>query len=254
MASFKEPSYNTGYESLKGVDPAQPSAYKLLAACADDDPDHVDDNLDKIDHLVTDCNESPDGSRYHRFSPPLHLAIGRGGSFAIVSKLLQLGADPNRADRMCVGARPLHFACARNNEKLVAALLEAAPVAADPNLLDKHGSSPLHIAATIGSLKLLVLLVNAGADLDIAARHNGDTPLHAAVRRGQLEFVQALLKAGANPEPPFVIRSKSRRHLDEYGEIALVETPSATNLTPAMLARSLGLGKIAEALPPIKGA
>ena len=50
------------------------------------------------------------------------------------------------------------------------------------------------------------------------------------------------------------MRSEFRTSMDEYGEPVKVETPSATNLTPAMLARSLGLMKIAAILPEIKGA
>ena len=55
-----------------------------------------------------------------------------------------------------------------------------------------------------------------------------------------------------------VVRSEFRTSMDDYGEPVKVETPaetpSATNLTPAMLARSLGLMKIAAILPEIKGA
>ena len=146
--------------------------------------------------------------------------------------------------------------------------------------------SPLHVVATLGLTKLLDMLVKAGADVNLVAKHNGDTPLHAAVRRGHLDFVKALLKvldarererarprglrnraptliarrfsphaqAGANDEPEMVVRSEFRTSMDDYGEPVKVETPSATNLTPAMLARSLGLMKIAAILPEIKGA
>ena len=54
--------------------------------------------------------------------------------------------------------------------------------------------SPLHVVATLGLTKLLDMLVKAGADVNLVAKHNGDTPLHAAVRRGHLDFVKALLK------------------------------------------------------------
>ena len=54
--------------------------------------------------------------------------------------------------------------------------------------------SPLHVVATLGLTKLLDMLVEAGADVNLVAKHNGDTPLHAAVRRGHLDFVKALLK------------------------------------------------------------
>ena len=144
------------------------------------------------------------------------------------------------------------------------------------------------MVATLGLTKLLDMLVKAGADVNLVAKHNGDTPLHAAVRRGHLDFVKALLKvldarerererararglrdraptliarrfpphaqAGANDEPEMVVRSEFRTSMDDYGEPVKVETPSATNLTPAMLARSLGLMKIAAILPEIKGA
>jgi len=250
-AKFVEPSYSFGYKTQTGVAPApsgSENGYKLLTACADDDPKHEDANLELIENQIKSRGCSPDGDRTNRFSPPLHLALGRSGLQSIIAKLLELGADVNLADRLDSKRRPLHVACAVLDIASVKKLLEHG---AQPNLCDRYGRSPLHVVAAVGDsantqLKIVELLVKAGADPDLVAR-NGDTPLHAAVRRAQLDTVRGLLEVGANPEPERMLLKNKRRptsRLDEYGDLTAVETPCATTFSPAELARNLGLLKI----------
>ena len=51
-AVFVEPQWNFGYPTNRGFAPGQPSAYKLLYACADDDDKHLDANLELLEHEV----------------------------------------------------------------------------------------------------------------------------------------------------------------------------------------------------------
>jgi ankyrin repeat protein len=57
-------------------------------------------------------------------------------------------------------------------------------------------SSALHLAADRGYGKLLVQLLQHGADPNVQNRH-GSTPIHLAMIDGQPEIVAALLKGGA---------------------------------------------------------
>ena len=75
------------------------------------------------------------------------------------------------------------------------ALLEAE---ADLNTRDKSDSTPLHLAAGMGTPEAVAVLLEAGADLN--ARDDYDrTSLHLASRHGTAETITALLKAGADP-------------------------------------------------------
>src|SRR5260370_40693086 len=58
------------------------------------------------------------------------------------------------------------------------------------------GDTPLHIATRRGNLRIIQLLLDAGADVDARGEY-GHTPLHEAVGRGNLAAVQLLLQRGA---------------------------------------------------------
>ena len=124
----KEPKYSTGFPTKRGRAPDQTEAFKLLAACSDDDDKHEEANLEMIEQEISVRGCSANGDRTQRFSPPLHLAIGRGGFMSIVTKVLDLGADPNLADRFDSKRRPLHIACSAADKAIVALLLEVGSV------------------------------------------------------------------------------------------------------------------------------
>ncbi|PNW75767.1 hypothetical protein CHLRE_12g561400v5 [Chlamydomonas reinhardtii] len=77
-------------------------------------------------------------------------------------------------------------------------------------LLLEHGASPNHCstrgtplmaAAAAGDCETLVLLLDAGADIEAEAK-DGLTALAAAVRENQKEAVRLLLRRGASPTRP----------------------------------------------------
>lgn len=153
------------------------------------------------------------------------------------------------------GLRPIHFAAATNNVGLLQSLLEAFSASPSHYRLlldcrDHSGHSALHHAILKGSTNAFVLLVQAGAALDVAnfegrtALHlavtltgcvpdpaycnnvvrillhhganpnvgdqNGASPLHLASEIGNLSVVDALLEEGANVN-----------YIDDEGETAL---------------------------------
>ncbi|XP_037109200.1 ankyrin repeat domain-containing protein 26-like [Syngnathus acus] len=68
---------------------------------------------------------------------------------------------------------------------------------ADPNLVDSDGNTALHLASSIPSLSVIILLVKHGADINVKNRE-GISPLTVAVQEDHIEVAEFLLKKGAN--------------------------------------------------------
>ena len=60
-----------------------------------------------------------------------------------------------------------------------------------------HGITPLHRAATKGSLEFVEILLRFGADVN-ACNNFGETPLHFALHSAPLKVIHALLQQGAD--------------------------------------------------------
>ena len=74
--------------------------------------------------------------------------------------------------------------------------------------------SPLHIAALLGNLDIMLLLIEHGGLDPFQADDKGNTPLHCAARRGQLRVVRSLVEMFDAP----------------------ADEPNAAEMTPVMLA------------------
>ena len=70
---------------------------------------------------------------------------------------------------------------------------------ADPDAAHGDGLTALHWAAQHGDMKILGLLLDAGADVETRTRLGGHTPLQVASRSAEAAAVRALLAAGADP-------------------------------------------------------
>lgn len=68
------------------------------------------------------------------------------------------------------------------------------------NLRNDQGHAPLHLAAIIGSLECVEILVSFGAIIDIHGGSDSWTPLFYAAMSGHCQLVEFLLSIGANPE------------------------------------------------------
>ena len=69
--------------------------------------------------------------------------------------------------------------------------------------------SPLHVAARLGNVDNVVLLLQHGATPDCAT-YDLYTPLHIAAKEGHDEVAQALLDQGANQDLQTMVRHRPR--------------------------------------------
>ncbi|XP_004364854.2 hypothetical protein CAOG_01986 [Capsaspora owczarzaki ATCC 30864] len=171
------------------------------------------------------------GDTQRRFSPLL-LAVQEG--HVEVARLLLQHPHCNPNLRNSRDYTALHFA-ARFNSHAIARLLLVHPALSSQELLSRDGTSPLHVAAALGSIDVLELLIEHGVDvnqkdgtIEQTALHyaaasaspvaasacipallrreadvnattcSGQTPLHIAARLGRVAAVQALLEYDCN--------------------------------------------------------
>ena len=127
---------------------------------------------------------------------PLTLLAGEAPA-AVLSVLLEAGADPNTANKQ--GGTPLRQAFANPDKEAIKTLV-AHGARADAGILIE-AMSPGHVAAALA-------LIEAGVDVNGHAS-NGETPLIAAVsqhkatsRKAYLRIIKSLLDAGARPDLP----------------------------------------------------
>lgn len=86
----------------------------------------------------------------------------------------------------------------RNDVVALEALLDT-----DPELVnagDEKEITLLHRAARDGNMRMLVTLINRGADMEAMDTEHRATPLNWAAFYGQVDVVDLLLDAGANAE------------------------------------------------------
>lgn len=127
---------------------------------------------------------------------PLMFAVHKQRD-TMVHKLLQLGADPNCADRSTKKSA-LHSACTNGYSRIVRMLLATQKVR-DINEADNdEGSTALFTAVKRGHLHCVELLLRHSlhsqvCDINVQLRTSGHSPLWVACDKGDVEMVQRLL-------------------------------------------------------------
>lgn len=197
-------------------------------------------------------------------SKSLHSAVIRG-QLKQINQLLILGADVNETDEM--GMLPLGYAVLLDNLPVVTLLLQKG---ADVNRLDANGMfwemlgimgwghtvgteagwGPLHYTTAAGSHAMLDLLIQQGADVNLAEKETQKTPIFMAIERDRPHMLKTLLEAGAdlkhmdkNGETLF--HSMARRGKIDYLKLLMemgveVDTPDRSGNTALMTAARMG--------------
>lgn len=114
----------------------------------------------------------------------------------LVETLIAMGADINWQDED--GWTALNYAISFDNVNICKMLIEAG---ADPNSRDIDNKTPVHYAARTwkGNSEILLLLLDAGGEVNVRDRDWGWTPLMYALHQNNISIFEHLLKAGADP-------------------------------------------------------
>ena len=94
------------------------------------------------------------------------------------------------------GLTPLHIASERNSTSIVQSLLSRGAVLSDT---DGQGRTPLAIAAFCGCIDVATFILQKDKSRINSIDHQGCTPLWLAARTGNLKMVQLIVEAGADP-------------------------------------------------------
>lgn len=89
-------------------------------------------------------------------------------------------------------ARPVHLAVQKPNPRLLAALIAAG---ANPNAFDRHGHTPLHMAAFMLEHKCAEAAISMGANVHLRTRNGVSLDRILDQRKGQSEVLGSMLKA-----------------------------------------------------------
>src|SRR5262245_32489436 len=125
-------------------------------------------------------------------TPALHWTV-RVDDVDTAAQLIRAGADPTLVTRY--GVTPMSLAASNGSAKMLKLLLESG---ADPNSPDGAGETPLMAAALVGSLDSVKALLAAGATLDARDRAFQQTALMVAVRANHPELVRYFIEQGAS--------------------------------------------------------
>ena len=124
----------------------------------------------------------------------LHAAIIGGCSTNIVSTLLDHGADVNATSKDNVTV--LMLACEEGNTDAINVLLNAG---ADPNIADAYGNTCLHdVARNDCCTEVLQAIIDYGVDVRLMNKNNRTASMTACAK-GNSDVINVLLNAGPNP-------------------------------------------------------
>jgi ankyrin repeat protein len=176
---------------------------------------------------------------------PLHHACISCTTIA-VKTLLNAGAILPVKDHE--GYTPFHVACEHGNFDVAEYLLTLTncPI----NTVTNRGDTCLHCACTGKNIDLVMLLLEAGQDID-GCNLLDETPFEKAMSSGSLDICKLLVNQGANPNRINSVTGQSSMHLAaKYGNLRLamwlakknvaLDEPDNSGMTPFLIAAKEG--------------
>jgi ankyrin repeat protein len=143
---------------------------------------------------------------------PLLCAACKEGYEKIVSKLLELGADPC-AQHKTLGTSAVMYAAECGSSECIRLLSKAG---ADMNATDAKKETATHKAASKGLTTVLHTLAAFGADFNVSDA-KGNTTLHCAVQAGDTEGCKFLTQRGCHPNDANDEEITPKKLADELG-------------------------------------
>lgn len=116
------------------------------------------------------------------------MVAASSGSLDACRELIGRGASAHAMD--AEGLTPLLHACWGRSPGCVKELLESA--GADPNQADFCGETPVMVAARLGDVESLNLLISHGCDLSLRDENDWDALGKAKARGGRAEIIDAI--------------------------------------------------------------
>src|SRR3990167_3868495 len=107
------------------------------------------------------------------------------------------GIDINLPDQN--GNRILHFSSLHNPSDQLRLFKKLIKRGAKVNVNNNRGESPLHLASSQASLKVVKLLIESKANIHSTCKNNLETSLHYAVRNSSTDIVHLLVLSNADP-------------------------------------------------------
>ncbi|KHN98562.1 Ankyrin repeat-containing domain protein [Metarhizium album ARSEF 1941] len=150
-------------------------------------------NLEILTLLANQASFDPDVQDDSGWTP-LMISASVADSEAVLRVLIQKGAEVN--EKNSNGQTALHFVASKKNMDVARLLLGSNPPASTC-FRDRRGQYPIHRAAAVGSVPMVLLLLKNKSPLN-PADSEGYTPLHHAIAEGHGDVAIALLKEGAD--------------------------------------------------------
>uniref|UniRef100_A0A8C0BPD9 Nuclear factor NF-kappa-B p105 subunit n=1 Tax=Buteo japonicus TaxID=224669 RepID=A0A8C0BPD9_9AVES len=127
------------------------------------------------------------------YQTPLHLAVITKQA-EVVEDLLKAGADVSLLDRH--GNSVLHLAATEGDEKILRLLLKHKRISPMVDLSNGEGLSAIHMVVIANSMACLKQLIAAGVNVNAQEQKSGRTALHLAVEQENIPLVGCLLLEG----------------------------------------------------------
>ncbi|NWI98852.1 NFKB1 factor, partial [Crypturellus undulatus] len=127
------------------------------------------------------------------YQTPLHLAVVTKQA-AVVEALLTAGADVSLLDRH--GNSVLHLAATEGDDKILSLLLKHKEISPVVDLSNSEGLSAIHMVVMANSVSCLRQLIVAGVNVNAQEQKSGRTALHLAVEQENIPLAGCLLLEG----------------------------------------------------------